>query len=396
MAEPTPNEQSGEPHASAAGEKPRRRPLTPEQRRLLNTPRTFPPNESRVSPTPEREKPSVDDIPEPAAPSSEKQEALAADPPPERRQGSARMANVVEQSKASRALEMRHAIVVISALILLAAIFFAGRKFDAIKYHLMTRLKAPEIEEGVKKFPGLSADELIESALAAEKRGDWQEAADRFLAAKIQNRAIPGILFRIGKGAYDRNDFAAADPAFDHAIRFGENIPTSNYYRGLIATRRHDLPAATRFFEAAANAEPFAADFFYFWGEALRLDHHPREAIKRFEQAFKRTPNPTDAILCQFKIRLARIEAVEGTKVNEELDEMRKTGPLPVDWIMTEAALQLQAGNIPQVVQLISQAKEKGVTGLFVTCAGDTVFLQAAAAHPEIAELIATSTKPVE
>ena len=260
----------------------------------------------------------------------------------------------------------------------------------------MTRVHAQELEGGPDKFPNVSSEELIETALAAERRNDWQEAADRFIAAKRKNRAMPGILFRIGKSAFDRGDLAGAEVALDHAIKFGENLSVANYYRGVIALRRHDLPAATRYFEAAANAEPFVSDFYYFWAEALRLDQHPREAIHRYEQAIQRTPSKQDATLCQFKIRLARLEAVQAAQLSAEVEAARQAGPLSVDWLMTDAALQVQAGKIAEATRLISEARDLGVTGLFLTCAGDTLFRKAAEANPEIATLIAPATVPGE
>jgi tetratricopeptide (TPR) repeat protein len=303
------------------------------------------------------------------------------------------------QKKASRAVELQHAVLVIGGLILLVAIFYAGRKFDYVKYAFMSRINAKELEGGPDKFPGVTSEELIETALAAEKRGDWQEAAERFIAAKRKNRAMPGILFRLGKSSYDRGDMQGAEIALEHAIRFGENLPVANYYRGLIAVRRHDLAAGTRFFEAAANAEPFVADFHYFWGEALRLDHHPREAIKRYQQAVLRTPSTQDATLCQFKIRLARIEAAEAPKIAAEVEEARKAGDLSVDWLMTDAALLIHAGKIAGAAQRISEARAKGLSGLYLTCAGDTVFRKAAETYPEIAALVAPqipSPTPIE
>lgn len=283
---------------------------------------------------------------------------------------------------------MRQALFVIALLVLVAGVFLAGKKFDAIHYALITRLNAKELEGDPDKFPGASAEELIETGLAAEKRGDWQDAADRFIAAKKKNRSIPGILVRIGRNCLTRDDLDGATIAFDHALRFGENLATASYYRGLIAVRKHDLPAATRYFEAATVAEPFVADFFYYWAEALRLDQHPREAIHRYQQAIERTPAASDGTLCQFKIRLARIEAVEGSKVREEVEEQRKAGPLSVDWLMTDAALQIQAGEIAQATRLIFQARAQGLSGLFLTCAGDIIFRQAAEHHPEIAALV--------
>lgn len=40
--------------------------------------------------------------------------------------------------------------------------------------------------------------------------------------------------------------------------------------------------------------------------------------------------------------------------------------------------------------------REKGVTGLFLTCAGDTLFRRAAETHPDIAALIAPPIAPSE
>ena len=300
----------------------------------------------------------------------------------------ARPADVLAQTKASRGIELRHALIVLALLIFVIAAFYAGRRFDYLKYNIMTRLNAKQLEGGPDKFPNLSAAELIETGLAAEKRGDWQDASERFIAAKHKDLTLPGLLYRVGKGSYDRGDLPSADLALSHAIRFGENVPSANFYRGMIAVRRHDLPAAIRFFETAASAEPFNADLYYFWGEALRLDFKPRDAIKRYEQALMRTPSTTEMTLCSFKIRLALIEAAEASKVAAELEKVREAGPLPVDWLMTDAALQIQAGKYAEAAQLISQARNSGVTGLFLTCAGDTMFVRSGEAHPEIAAAI--------
>lgn len=286
-------------------------------------------------------------------------------------------------------VELRIPLLVIGLFLLLAATFWAGWKFDRIKYLLTDRAIARELEAEPNKFPGVPTEELLDTGLEAERRGAWKEAADRLLAAKRQNRALPGIFFRIGKSAFDRGDLSAAETALNRAVKFGENIPVANYYLGLIALRVRNLPAATRHFEAAANAEPFVADFYYFWAEALRLDQHPREAMHRYRQAIHRAPSAQDAALYQFKIRLARLEAVDGPQVAAELEAARRAGPLPVDWLMTDAALQLQAGKIAEAAQIISEARDRGATGLFLTCAGDTLFRRAGESHPEIAALIA-------
>jgi tetratricopeptide (TPR) repeat protein len=289
---------------------------------------------------------------------------------------------------------LRSALIIIAVLLFLGLMFYAGRKFEYLRYLVSSRREAAEMEKVPDKFPGTTAAELIETGLAAQKRGDWREAAERFVAAKRKDRSIPAILFLVGKGNFDRGDLEGADAALTHAIRFGEDLAESNYYRGLIAVRRHDLSAATRFFEAATNANPFRADYFYFLGETLRLDHHPLEAVRRYEQAVERTPGETDAQLCTFKVRLARLEAGEASKVREELEGQRARGPLSVDWIMTDAALHVHGGEINAAAQLINEARSVGATGLFLTCAGDTLFRSAAETHADIRTALGTVLAP--
>ena len=392
MSETSPDRPE-DPLRSGSGSS-RRKALTPELRRLLATPRaprqeapppavefvpgaeptqlTLPPDEQFSGPE-DDPIPEIRAVPEPAA---------------ERWRGGV----VVAETKESRRVEMRHAFLVLGLLAFFVLIFIAGRKFDRMKYLVTSHLNGAELQGGPEHFPGLTSDELVEGAIAAEKDGDWVGAAQRLLEAKRKDLQYQGILFRIGKGSFDRSDWNGADQALENAIRFGENVAVANQLRGLIAIRRHDLPAAERFFEAATKAEPFVADFFFYWGEALRLNQHPREAIRRYEQAIRRTPSTTDASLCQFKVRLARIEAAEAAAVSDEVAEKRKAGPLSVDWLMTDAALQLHAGKIKEAVQSIAQARAGGISGLFLTCAGDTIFAKASDAHPEIAAVVVTTS----
>lgn len=365
----------------------RRKALTPEQRRLLGTARSLP-HRQRDEPAepPSSREPAAPALERPAARPSgaspiEPTDPTAAAPAEERRRGP----SLQDQTKASRHVEMRHAILVIGVLIFLVAIFYAGRKFDRAKGFIMSRMNAKALDAGPEKFPGLTSEELVEAALAAEKQGDWEGAAQRFLEAKRKDLRYQGILFHIGKTAYDRRDWVAAEKALDQSVKFGENIAVANQLRGLIAVRQKDLAAAGRFFEAASKAEPFMADFYYLWGDTLRLDQRPREAIRRYHQAIQRSRTAQDATLCRFKIRLARIEAAEASALSVEVEEARKAGPLSIDWLMTDAALQMHAGKIKEAAELISQAKAGGLSPMFIGCAGDTVFLKAAEAHPEIA-----------
>lgn len=286
------------------------------------------------------------------------------------------------------------AIVIIAAL---AASFYAGKKMDYWRY-LWTTRNRPKLGEKIPdKYPGIPASELVEQALVSEHAGNWNDAAERFIAAKHKDLGYRGILFRMGKLAFDDGNFDAADRLLDRSIAFRENMDAANYLRGMIATRRGDYPAAERFFEAATAAEPFVADYYYYWAEALRLDHHPKDAIPRYEQAARRTRDDQDMRVCQFKVRMARLEAGQDEQLKAEIEQQRSTGPLVLDWLLTEAGVAIGDGRTDDAVQAVMAAraaipKTENGGGLFLSCTGDVLFQNACKKHPLLAD--ACDVKP--
>jgi tetratricopeptide (TPR) repeat protein len=391
------NEESSGPESSSGDEEPspvseqpgsRRRGLTPEQRRFLNQPRSAPHlpvpaavREPESAPTPgppEKLAPTTRAEPNPTQRSR----------PAETKDSGSGPAPIEQADNASRVIELQQAILVLGAILLLGLTFYGGTKLNYLKYLIASR-HAPKLDEsGPDRYSGIAAEELIKQALVAERAGKWEDAAERFMAAKRQDLRYRGILFRVGKILYDHRNFDAADMGFERAIAFGENIEAANFYRGLIAVRHRNLPAAERFFEAAATAAPFVSDYHYYWGEALRLDLKPTQSIPHYEQAILLARDDQDATVCQFKIRMARIEAAEGPAVNAELSEKQAAGPLPVDWLMTAAALQLRGGHIEEARQLIMQARAGNAPGLFASCVNDFYFHEAAQKYPELAEAL--------
>lgn len=373
----------------------RRSSLTPEQRRFLAT--------SRVKE--EREKPATESEPEDsktvAAPgpivaepepikvsaSNTLDEVIAE--PGEREDRKVRSSGMLKPNeKQSRRSEMHRAIVIIGALVLLGLMFYVGLKFHYWKYLLFSARNAPKLEESAAdKFPGLSSDELVVQALEAERAGQMKEAAERFIAAKHKNLRYRGILFRVATIGYNGGDFDTADKLFERAIAFGENVDTANYYRGLIAVRRKDLAGAQRSFAAAAEAAPFTADYHYYLAEALRMNHQPSEAIPRYEHGALLARTEQDATVCRFKIRMARLEAADASKVREEILEQQRAGALSVDWLMTAAALHIREGRLDEATALIMQARDANQPGLFVSCTSDFYFVEAAQKHPRLAEV---------
>jgi tetratricopeptide (TPR) repeat protein len=230
---------------------------------------------------------------------------------------------------------------------------------------------------------------LVEQALAAERLGNWKEAVERLLVAKRRNVLYRDLLFHAGKLCYDHGDFDGADQLLERAVVFGDQVDTANYLRGLIAIGRNDFPAAEQLFEAAINAEPFTPGYYYYLAETLRREQRPKEAVPRYEQAATRTVNEQDAALCRLKARLAKAETADRPQLQTEVDKKRSSGPLTADWLLTDAALKIEAGESEQAVQLIRQAREADspqLATLFGSGIADMLFIAAAGKHPEIAE----------
>ena len=294
---------AGEPNEKGERESPettgsRRRSLTPEQRRFLNKPRAALNEPSREETPPAPPHPSDR---KPAEPTREPAEPLVSE------RQSVAVAPVPEAAKASRAIELQQALLILGGLLILGLAFYGGTKLNYLRYLIASR-HTPKMEvEGSDPYPGVAPAELVQQALVAEQAGKWQDAVERFMAAKRKDLGHRGILFRVGKILYDHRNFEAADNAFERAIAFGENVEASDYYRGLIAVRRRDLATAEQFFTSAISAAPFVSDYHYYLAETLRLDLKPKEAFSHYEQAALLARDAQDESVCRFKLRMARI-----------------------------------------------------------------------------------------
>ncbi|MDQ3200142.1 MAG: hypothetical protein M3Q46_13340 [Verrucomicrobiota bacterium] len=297
-------------------------------------------------------------------------------------------APLVPADRSGRLIELQHAFLIMGGIALLALAFYGGTKLNYLRYLLATRHQPALPAEGPDKFADLAAEDLVKQALVAEEEGRWDDAVERFMAAKRKDLGHRGILYRVGKILYDHREFAAADQAFERALAFGENTEAASFYRGLIAVRNRDLSAAEGFFDAAIAAAPFVPDYHYYAGETQRLDLKPKPAEHYYERAALLARNAQDAAVCRFKLRMARIEAAESEAVKLELARQEAAGPLSVDWLMTAAALKIRESHIDEARALIRQARDGKSPGLFASCVNDLYFRDLPQKYPELAEVL--------
>ena len=384
-----------------------RKPMTPELRRFLGAPRSLHDQPERETPEAELPPPEVEDEAadleeegeedqEIGEPGSTRQRSPEDEPTPRPTRSTVALSPAAELS---RATQMQTVALIIGGLVLLAGVFYVGVKFQYLKYLIFSKTK-PKLEQATTdKFPGLAVEDLIEQGLAAERLGDWNGAAERYMAAKRKNPAYRGILFRVGKLHYDHASYEIADKILEYAIGNGEDVAVANYLRGTMASARNNLPAAAGFFEAAINAEPFSANHYYNLAETLRRDHRPHEAAVVYERGAARLTGDQERAVYQFRARMARLEAGEAAALSEELEAKQRTGKLSVDWLLTAAALRIREGNIPDSIPLIEKARAAdyaALHSLFSSCVNDMFFASAAEKYPEVAKafLLRSSAEP--
>ena len=368
--------------------------MSPELRRFLGPARSLHSQPEAAAPQdkvdpPERDEPQAPELPpereEEREPRHHRQRSS------ERESGARTTSSGVAlapNKKLSRAVEMQTALLIIGGLFLLVGIFYAGKKFEYLKYVITSRNKPTLPRSFVDKFPNLSSEELVEEALVAERLGNWQEAAERFIAAKRKNIAYRGILFRVGKLYYDHGNFTTADELFERAVSFGEDAAEASYLRGAIAFGHDNFPAAESFFEAAANFEPFAPQHYYHWAEALRKDRRFNDAISIYERGLSRAAGEQEKTIYRFKVRMTMVEAGKIAPLSAEIETKQRAGPISTEWLMTAAALLIHEGNVDEAVQLIDKARMsdyKTTYGSFASFAGDMFFANACQKYPEVA-----------
>jgi tetratricopeptide (TPR) repeat protein len=360
--------------------------LSPELRKFLGTPKGLQARaeaETAKEERPEAAAPrrSSADVPRPQSsrrPRPEQAGPREEEPAPPARPSWSTKQPVSVDHTAIRRAEVRRAVIIIGALLLLGMVFYVGRKFEYLKYRMLAARHDKTTQAANDQFPGVSAEELVEQAVTAERAGDYNEAARRLLAAKQKDIRYRGIFFRVGKMAFDHGDVDTADHLFERAIAFGENLDSANYYRGFVAMKRNDFPAAQRFFREAAAAGPFEADYPYHLAEALRMDHHPNDAVQFYNKAAHLGGSALDEAVCDFKARMARIEAGDLSKVGEEVDAHKDGGRIAPGWLLTAAALAIRDGRPADAIPLITEAKRVNAPDIYAVCINDFFFKQAA------------------
>lgn len=241
--------------------------------------------------------------------------------------------------------------------------------------------------------------EQLGRALTADQAGDLNAArqiAINLQQSLVNNPFLEGYLATLDTRSGRLNDVEASI-----ARRINPGIPPDLAVALLNAQafnycRRREFERAIDCFGEIAKIQPSDARNFLHWGEALRRLGRLSEAITKFQETILRLPEAVPSLAddreyAAFKRRLSQVEFGRPEDLRAELDQ-RLGAPVPGGyWLLTGAAVALQAGDVPGAVELLKKAQAVYPPQQFTTLLED-YFFRAQAYHPEISVFLTPSS----
>jgi tetratricopeptide (TPR) repeat protein len=216
---------------------------------------------------------------------------------------------------------------------------------------------APSASPGMTAALSARAAELVDQIANAEKAGNLSKALALCKQFQSEKLHAMGFDYKEGQLAAAADDTARAMLALNRSLALRENVAEARFLRVMLMQPREQGPTLQEY-EMAAQAEPFNAKAFFFWGEALRRAGKLQEAVGRLKQAVDRVRNPLDEALYRLKIRLTLIELKQDSEFADELrTNLESPSPAP-DWLLTAAAQHMHRGEFAAAVPFLKRFTE--------------------------------------
>ena len=200
------------------------------------------------------------------------------------------------------------------------------------------------------------AAKMIDEAMAAEQDRKFEHATELLLKVRADFPHIRDLDFRLANIALEQNDAPKALQLLNRSIAEGEQSGAAYKLRGTILNLRGGIGRGMNDFERATVVEPFAAENFYSWGEALRCAGKPQTALGKLQEAIDRLREPALEAQYRLKYRLTLIELGREDEFAAEMAERLTEQPPPSDWLLTAAAVALQHHNFVEARDYLDKA----------------------------------------
>ncbi len=158
----------------------------------------------------------------------------------------------------------------------------------------------------------------VDDAFAAMKASRFDDARAAF--ASVCDRA-PSLRTAGAWNEFFAGNFSQAESQVLRQIREGVDATDACFLLGILRLARGDYVGAGQAFAAASALDPTRGDIEFLWGDTLRREGRPREAIAHFRAALGRNRQETNDGYYQYKLWLSQLEAgeVEAAEMEKSL-----------------------------------------------------------------------------
>ena len=235
---------------------------------------------------------------------------------------------------------------------------------------------APNLDADGVPNAALSPDaaKLIDEAMATEQDRNFKQATDLLLQVKKDFPQVRDVDLRLANLALEQNDAAKALPLLNQAIMENQQPAAAYKLRGTILNRKGGASRGMNDFESATMIDPFSAENFYFWGEALRRAGKPQAALVKLQQAIDRLREPELEAEYRLKVRLTLVELGREQEFAPEMTARLAEDPPPPDWLLTAAAIALQHRDFASASNSLEKASRLMDKDLFAMRMRDYFF----------------------
>lgn len=254
----------------------------------------------------------------------------------------------------------------------------------------------PATDDGAATQERRKAMASFDRGLELFADGKFDEATAAFEQTLEIDHSFPGVHYQLARVASARGDGLVADAQLDQSLRRGEAMAESYLLKAQLLAKDLQRRASYRWYEQAVQAAPADAEALFMWGETLRDDGKPREAIEKLKAAAVRAKGQAEEFVIRTKLDLAYVEVGDKEWLNGELRErLADENPAP-EWLVAGAAHAMTLNDWSGAAKYLDEARARMNREFYAWVVADR-FFNIYRTQPELAKALnpgAQSAKP--
>ncbi len=226
----------------------------------------------------------------------------------------------------------------------------------------------------------------VDAAFDANKKGRYDDARRRFSLLREKHPEWPSMAIEVARTCLYQHDTQEAQNILGVLIANGLT-PDAEFILALLHLTNQEYDLAETSFGLAVALDPGRPDFYFFWGECLRRDGKPQEAIGKFRAALLRNQYENSEGLYQLKLWLSEIQAdqEEASGGGKEIDAALSQPHPPYEALFAAAARAIKVRRFSDAADFIRQAQGFTEPAVFRVILQDPTFMEESM-RPQLAE----------